>query len=147
MIIDGDLGQIDAGTGTSKVGLGILVAQSIGKFGTTTQQALPAPDLTSDIKGRFARLVVAEDVKGYIHVVDSTRLVGNAITITQRGTIGQVTIDGSLTGNPTVAAASDNSGRIESSFDIGNVSIGTDATEGIFGGGGKNSGSISPRRG
>ena len=138
VMIDGDLGQIDAGTGTSKVGVGILVTQSIGKFGTTTQPALPTPDLTSEIKGRVGRIVVNEDVKGYLHVVDSTRLVGNVSTITQRGTIGQITIGGSLIGNATVATASDKTGRIESSFDIGTVSI----AGGIIGGGGKNSGSI-----
>ena len=141
VIIDGDLGQIDAGTGTSKVGLGILVTESIGKFGTSTQAGSPADGLTSDIKGRLARLVVKEDVKGYIHVVDSTRLIGGVNTIIQRGTIGQISIGGSLIGNPTVATASDNTGRIEA-YDLGTVSIGTDAADGIFGGGGKRSGSI-----
>ena len=143
VVIDGDLGQIDAGTGTSRVGVGILVAQSIGKFGTSTQVASPTPDLTSEIKGRLGRLVVFEDVKGYIHVVDSTRVEPSGVKITQRGTIGLVTIFGSLVGDPLVAAASDNTGRIDSSFNIGTVVIGSDATDGIFGGGGKNSGAIT----
>ena len=141
VMIDGDLGQIDAGVGTSKVGVGILVTQSIGKFGTTTQAAAPVPNLNSDITGRVGRLVVIEDVKGYFHVTDATQFINGSVRVNQRGTIGQITIGGSLTGNPTVAAASDNTGRIEA-FDIGNVTIGTDSTDGIFGGGGKNSGTL-----
>lgn len=137
VLIDGDLGQIDAGVGTAKVGLGVLIVDSIGKFGTTTQGTTPTPDLNSEIKGRLGRLVVNEDVKGFIHLLDAT----NASTITQRGTIGSIVIGGSLIGNATVAATSDNSGRIFA-YDIGNVSIGTDSTEGIFGGGGKKAGTI-----
>ena len=144
VIIDGDLGQIDAGIGTSKVGVGVLVAQSIGKFGTDTQGTLATKDLVSDIKGRVGRIVVNEDVKGYLHVTDSTQFINGATRLTQRGNIGQITIGGSLTGNPTVAAASDNTGRIEA-YDIGPVTIGTDSTEGIFGGGGKNSGTLAAR--
>ncbi len=142
VIIDGDLGKITAGSSTTKVGVGILVAQSIGKFGTATQPALPTPDLHSVILGRVGRLVVFEDVRGDFQVADAAISVNGVNTITQRGTINQITILGSLVGDSTVSAASNNSGRIEA-YDIGNVTIGNDPSEGIFGGGGTLSGAIT----
>jgi hypothetical protein len=148
--VDGDLGQIDAGAGTEKVGLEKLVVQSIGAFGTTTQVPVPmpdamhpAPDLESRINGVLGSLVVADDMRGYIHVVDSVRVITGVTTITKRGTIGSVHIGGSLAGNVIGGTDSDNTGRIESSNAIGDVRIGTTVSDGILGGGGKNSGSIS----
>ena len=142
--IDGDLGQIDAGVGSAKTGIEQLTIQSIGKFGTSTQRPGatpptaddPAPDLESKIIGQLGKLMVTEDMQGYIHVLDST---------VKRGTIGKIVVGGSLLGNPTVGAASDNTGRIEAAFDIGKVSIGADFMDGIHGGAGKNSGTLSAR--
>jgi hypothetical protein len=148
--VDGDLGQIDAGAGTDKIGLQKLVVQSIGAFGTTTQVPVPipdamhpAPDLESRINGVLGALVVAEDVRGYIHVVDSVRVINNVPIITKRGTIGSVDIGGALIGDVIAGTASDNTGRIESSHTIGDVRIGTTVSDGIFAGGGKNSGAIT----
>jgi hypothetical protein len=148
--VDGDLGQIDSGAGTNKIGLQKLVTQSIGAFGTTTQVPVPipdamhpAPDLESRINGVLGALVVAEDVRGYIHVVDSVRIINNVTTITKRGTIGSVDIGGSLMGNVIGGSESDNTGRIESSHKIGDVRIGSTAADGILAGGGKNSGAIT----
>ena len=148
--VDGDLGQIDAGTGTDKIGLQKLVAQSIGAFGTSTQVPVPvpdathpAPDLESRINGVLGALVVADDVRGYIHVVDSVRVINNVLTVTKRGTIGSVDIGGSLLGNIIVGADSDNTGRIDSSHTIGDVRIGTTVADGVLAGGGKNSGAIT----
>jgi hypothetical protein len=148
--VDGDLGQIDAGAGTDKIGLQKLVVQSIGAFGTTTQVPVPipdamhpAPDLESRINGVLGTLVVAEDVRGYIHVVDSVRVINNVPIITKRGTIGSVDIGGALIGDVIAGTASDNTGRIESSHTIGDVRIGTTVSDGIFAGGGKNSGAIT----
>lgn len=142
VVIDGDLGQIDAGVASSRVGVAVLSVQSIGKYGVTTQAALPTPDLNSEIKGKLGRLIVKDDMQGYLKVSNTTGIVGGVNRIIQPATIGQIVIGGSLLGNPTVAAASDNTGRIESAYDIGNVFIGTDATDGIIGGGGKSSGSL-----
>ena len=147
VIVDGDLGQIDAGVGTSKVGIAKLDVQSIGKFGTTTQVPVPtptatnpAPDLESKITGELGELVVAHDMQGYIHVVDAVK-TGNILK--GHGGIGKVEIGGSLLGSAIVGSASDNTGRIDSSFDIGSVTIGATLTDGIIGGGGKNSGALT----
>ncbi len=146
--IAGDLGQIDAGVGTVKMAIKSLNVQSIGKFGTTTQRpgatpptaTDPAPSLESNIIGKLGTLTVVEDVQGYIHVVDATRIVNNQAVITGRGSIGKIVVGGSLLGDATVGTASDNTGRIDAAFDIGTVSIGTDFMDGIRGGSGKNSG-------
>ena len=140
--IDGDLGQIDAGTGAARIGLLRLDVQSIGKFGITSQSPLLAPDLNSQITGRLGQLVVAGDMQGYIHVVDATTTAG----VTQRGTIGLAVIRGSLIGSGVAGAGSDNTGRIDASYDIGRVFIGSDSTDGIFGGAGKNSGALTAGR-
>ncbi len=146
--IAGDLGQIDAGVGTVKMAIKSLNVQSIGKFGATTQRpgatpptaTDPAPSLESNIIGKLGKLTVVEDMQGYIHVVDATRTANNQIFVTGRGSIGKIVVGGSLLGDATIATASDNTGRIDASFDIGKVSIGTDFMDGIRGGGGKNSG-------
>lgn len=133
VIIGGDLGQIDCGAGTAKVGLKRLEVQSMGKFGTATQASTATPELESRIVGRVVAIDVAGDVQGFINVLDAS----TGVTLTQRGTIDSITIGGALLGNPTVAAASDNTGRIECSYDILSATLGA-----ITGGGGKNSGSI-----
>jgi hypothetical protein len=133
--IDGDLGQIDVASAASVIGLVQLKAQSIGKYGLTTQAPLdaatstPAPDLESKISGKLLRLIVNEDMGGYIHAVDSS---------VQRGTIGSVVIGGALRDIVTDDSAADNMGRIESSYDIGTVIVGS-----IAGGAGKKTGSIN----
>ncbi len=149
VFVDGDLGQIDCGAGNSKIGLKSLRVQSIGKFGTSTQIQVampdathPAPDLESRINGRVKLIKVAEDMGGYIHVVDATTFSNNVTNITQRATIDNIVIRGSLMGNATVAATSDNTGHVDA-YDIGKVKIGTTVADGIFGGGGANSGAVT----
>ena len=132
--IDGDLGQIDSGSGSHKVGLQTLRVQSLGALGTSTQQSSPTPDLESRISGKLGQLIVADDVGGYLHVVNS---------LGGRGNIGGIKISGSLVGNDTVGASSNDTGRIEAAYNIGKVRIGTNGADGLFGGAGTRSGNLT----
>lgn len=145
--IDGDLGQIDCGSG-APVALRALVVDSLYKFGDTTQPtsgsgATTAADrLESKISGELTYLDVKSDLFGYVHAVDGSPIFGSKITAPAK--IGAVKIGGSLRG-----AAADNSGSISSARSIGPVQVlglddplnPTDAA-GLVGGGGKNSGSL-----
>jgi hypothetical protein len=119
--IDGDLGRVLAGNGTTTTpGLAALTAQSIGRFGTSTG----ATNLNSLIVGRLGALTVKSDVVGaWIEVAGGAD-----------GDIGPVSIGGSLRGD-----FNDNSGRIHAAGDIGLVSIKGD----IIGGSGQDSGELS----
>jgi len=118
--VAGDLGDIDAGDGTTSTpGLASLTVQSLGNLGFSTG----SQDLTSDIVGMLARLTVKGDVNE-AHV----RVQGGA-----DGKIGTVTIGGALIGGVTPF-----SGRISSDSGIGAVSIEGD----VRGGDGAASGQI-----
>jgi hypothetical protein len=145
--IAGDLGQIDAGTAKSVVGIASLSVVTLGKFGATTQPTgTNATDaLESRITGKLSSLNIGGDLFGYVHVIDGNDIVNNDIVTTAPAKIGRITIEGSLRGNATVATTSDNTGTIECAGRIASVSIlGTSATDpaGIIGGGGKNSGAL-----
>jgi hypothetical protein len=120
--IPGDLGQIDAGNGDPAVpAVKSLSVRSMGRLGTATQG--PGGSLQSDIVGALGTLTVKGDlVEAFIFVNDGTD-----------GTIGSVTIGGSLIGG----AAAD-SGEIRSSGKMGAVKISGD----VRGGGGSTSGAI-----
>ena len=117
--IAGDLGVIDVGdanTAATSPALKLLSVRSMGRYGSLTGAAL---DLTSDINGPLGALKVAGDVKD--------------VFINVSGTIGPVTIGGSLIGG-----GPPNSGRISSTGDMGAVKIGHD----VQGGTGSTSGFI-----
>lgn len=114
--IDGDLGRIVAGDFISATqGVGTLTVHSLGRFGDTTG----ALNLVSSIQGPLLSLKVKTDVK---HV-----------TLAVTGTIGTISIGGSLIGGDE-----EQSGRISSFGDMGAVSILGD----LIGGDGANSGQI-----
>lgn len=137
--IDGDLGQVEAGRIGGSTALARLEVGSLG-VRTDSQDSGAVRDIISSIRGTLGALVVHGDVKdARVSVVNGTP--GNGIT--PLGNIGSVVIEGSLLGNATVAATSNSTGRIDAAGNIGTVRIGTDASEGIFGGGGDNSGQVS----
>jgi hypothetical protein len=146
--IDGDLGQIDVGTPSSKIAIKSLTVASLYANGTASQlPGLTGSDaLESKIVGGVSLLHVTGDLFGYFHVIDGNSIVGNAVKTTAPGNIAKVIIDGSLRGNPDVAATSDNTGSINAQGNIDNVQVlgsGDDANpKGLIGGGGKSSGSI-----
>jgi hypothetical protein len=124
VIVKGDLGKILAGpTGaTSGVALASLSVQSMGRLGLTTQGG--TGDLNSVLDGRLGTLAVQSDFAGaFLNVTAGTG-----------GTIGSVTIGGSLVGIGTATK----SGRIEASANIGPVTVRGD----IVGAGGTDSGTI-----
>jgi len=154
--IDGDLGQIDAGGTSIKIGLAGLTVNSMGMRGIDTQipvptptTANPAPDLVSTITGELTFLKVLEDVKdAQLKVVDG--LAGS--TVTTAANIGSIFIGGSLLGRVVASDATDavklaaeETGLITSDRHIGAVVIGTDAADGITGGSQKTSGRIAAK--
>lgn len=119
--IDGDLGKISAGDGNfATQGLGALKVHSMGRFGTTTGAA----DLNSTIQGRLASLTAKTDLKNV-----RIETVGGTF-----GTIGAVTVGGSLIGGSGAG-----SGSLLSSWDMGAVKI----TGDVVGGLGTSSGQIN----
>jgi hypothetical protein len=105
--VKGDLGQIDAGSGSATVpAIKSLTVNSLGRLGTDTQAA--GGSLESDITGSLGALTVKHDVAGDFVLVGGTN-----------GTIGAVTIGGSLIG-----------GTIFSFSNMGVVKIGHDVQGG-----------------
>lgn len=123
IVIKGDLGDIDAGSGTAgKAAIKSLTVRTMGLYGLATQEG--AGDLVSSISGTLGSLNVAGDLKGvFIDVSDGGR-----------ATIGTVKIGGSLIGG-----ASASSGLIYADGGIGAVKIAGD----VIGGSGSQSGGIS----
>jgi hypothetical protein len=119
--IQGDLGQIDAGSGSAGVpGVKSLAVRSMGRLGLDTQGG--GGDLQSDIQGGLGALKVTGDVKdAFIRVAGGTG-------------IGSVTVGGSLIGG-----TGQNSGSIFSGGNMGPVRIGHD----IQGGSGPSSGLVN----
>lgn len=108
VIVDGDLGQILAGSGTNpERGLAALTVASLGQLGTTTG----APALAVNIDGRLGTLKVAGDVNATFIVAD---------------TLGSATIAGSLLGGP-----SDGNGLLSTNGDMGKVKVGGDLVGGV----------------
>ena len=110
VIVAGDLGQLDAGDGDPTApAVKYLTVRSLGRFGIDTQAA--GGSLVSNLNGALGKLVVKGDVTGAsVNVNDGAD-----------GTIGSVTIGGSLIGGLNVS-----SGQILSSGDMGLVKIGHD---------------------
>ncbi len=139
--IDGDLGQIDVGSGSDDLALKSLTVETLGRFGASTQvaNATAADALESRIAGKLNSLTIGSDLYGYVHVVDGGFNKAP-------GKIGAVKIGGSLIGNAAVDAASNNTGSIQSAGEIKSVTISGRSVSanpaGIVGGGGLRSGAI-----
>lgn len=127
VVVDGDLGQIDAGDVTKMVGVKSLTVQSIGTVGVSSQNA--SGSLISNITGQLQKLVVKGDF------VDANIKVVTGLPSTSLGKIGSITIGGQLRVS-AVATATD-IGQIVADNDIGSVTIG-----GLAGGSGNNTGLI-----
>jgi hypothetical protein len=94
ILIDGDLGQIDAGDGNAKTpGLKSLTVQTLGGLGLTTQGGVG--DLVSTIQGPLGALTVKGDVTD-----------AEVETIGATAKIGAVVIKGSLLGGAVAASGS-----------------------------------------
>jgi hypothetical protein len=108
--VKGDLGAIDAGSGTAGTpAVKSLSVRSMGFYGLDTQGG--AGDLESDLHGALGSLKVTRDIAtAYVRVFGGTF-----------ATLGSVTIGGSLIGG-----AADHSGELEVDGDIGAVKIGRD---------------------
>jgi len=123
LTIHGDLGAIDAGRQSRPAtALTALTVQSMGEFNTSTQAGNGT--LESDISGALGALTVASDLDG--------------VFINVTGSIGTVSVGGSLVG-----ATADNSGSIQASHTLGSVTIGGD----ILGGTGTSSGEVFAQTG
>lgn len=152
VIVDGDLGQIDCGNNSTKVGLKSLEVQTFGAKGLTTQTPVVgtgtageterAEKLESKIIGALGTLTVHGDMQGYLHVVHGTQFNGSQTVITAPGKISQILIGGALKGQAASESASNNTGLIDAASSIGKVRIGTGLNDGIIGGGGTNSGAL-----
>src|SRR5262249_5991434 len=99
--IDGDLGRILAGNGTTSTrGLAALTAQSMGRYGTSTGAA----NLQSGIQGKLGTLTIRGDLKD--------------ANISVNGGIGSIAIGGSVIGGST-----DGAGSITAEGDLGTCVI------------------------
>ncbi|HEX3150029.1 MAG TPA: hypothetical protein VHR66_18275 [Gemmataceae bacterium] len=105
--VAGDLGRIDAGDATtSTTAITSLSVRSMGRYGVDTQLA-GSPQ--SNVNGPLGKLNVTGDIIGsYINVTGGAD-----------GTIGSVTIGGSLIGGTSASA-----GNISTTGDIGLIKIG-----------------------
>ncbi len=151
--VDGDLGQIDAGDGTTaKTSPGILslTVQSLGVLGLSTQLPLGG-SLTSNIVGPLGKFTVKTDILGASVIVVGGGTPANgtigpvfiggsvdAGIIQAEGSIGAVKILGSLLGG-----SGSGSGQIQSGGDLASLSIvgslkgGTNTNAGSVTSGGK----------
>jgi hypothetical protein len=132
VVVDGDLGQIDAGDPSKSVGVASLTVQSMGLVGLASQNA--GGSLESNITGALGKLVVKGDF------VDAVVKVASGTPGKSPGKIGSITIGGSLrvsNGNLANDIAVISAGEA-----IGTVKIGSGPSDGIFGGGGNNTAQI-----
>ena len=126
VVIDGDLGQLDAGNGDPlKPAVTSLTVHSLGRFGLSTQAAAGA-SLESNIKGKLGAFTVKSDLIGAFVNIDGSANDGDDDS-------GAITIGGSLRGGTTA-----NSGSIFAAGDLGAVKIGGS----LLAGAGPHSGSI-----
>ncbi|MEQ1859186.1 MAG: right-handed parallel beta-helix repeat-containing protein [Chthoniobacteraceae bacterium] len=128
--IKGDLGRIDAGTGSATVpAIKSLTVQSVGRLEDTTQAT--GGSLTSSIFGKLGKLTIRGDMRGIINVAGKDFVSG------ADGKIGAITIGGSLIGGEALDA-----GIIFATGNIGTVKIagsmlgGSAAGSGVIGSGG-----------
>lgn len=133
--IAGDLGQLDAGSGSATVpAVKSLNVRTLGRLGLDTQPAAGGgftPDLESSLDGSLGSLTVAKDLlRAKITITDGTGTNGKIGSVKIGGSllegsssasdgIGAVSIRGDLVGGKEIL-----SGTVNSNGDIGNVTIG-----------------------
>jgi hypothetical protein len=128
VIVDGDLGQIDAGDATAATpGLASLTVQSMGRLGVTTQA--PGGDLTSSVVGRLGALSVKSDISDANVIVSGGAagsigrvFVGGSVasgSIFAAGSVGPTVVNGDIVGGASVFSAS-----IKANGNIASVAIG-----------------------
>jgi len=127
VVVDGDLGQIDAGDPGKTTGLASLTVLSFGTKGTTTQAANGS--LESNITGAIGSLTVQGDY------TDAVLKVVGGTTQKVLGKIGALSIGGTL--GLSATNTSNDTGLISTASNIGSVKIGA-----IYGGAGSNTGQI-----
>lgn len=110
VVIDGDLGKVNAGDLIGTAAIKSITVGSLGVNGTVTG----APDLNSAIFGLVGKLTVLGDVRGASIDVRNA-MVGGA------GSIGALKIGGSLVGGDI-----DDSGNLRVAGNVGSVRIGHD---------------------
>ena len=135
VLIEGDLGRIDAGTALKPVGVKSLVVNSMGVRGTTTQAS--GGTLNSTVYGVVESLSVNDDFKDAIFRVENGNFIGGK---TLPGNIGALRIGGKIFTTTNLAAT--DAGSIVTDGNIGSVVIGTLPDDGIFGGTGQGSGRV-----
>lgn len=129
VLVDGDLGQLFAGSGAGpKPGVMSLDVASLGRFATTTG----APGLAVNVDGKLGALKVKGDVLGTLILADAIgpvtiggSLIGTADP--DSGSISAVTIRSVKIGGSLVGGSADNSGKITATTAagvIGPVKIG-----------------------
>jgi hypothetical protein len=129
VLVDGDLGQLFAGSGAGpKPGVISLEAGSLGRLGTTTG----APGLAVNVDGKLGALKVKGDVRETLIIADAIgavtiggSLIGGADP--DSGSISAVTIGSVKIGGSLVGGSADNSGKITATTAtsaIGPVKIG-----------------------
>jgi hypothetical protein len=133
--VDGALAEIDCGSNAVAVGLKSL---TLGSFTSA------AGGEKSVIVGGLGSLKVLGDFsQAHLQVINGSSLLGKVTAI---GKIGSVDIDGSLVGKvgATIVDGTTyaNWGLIDAAAGIGSVKIGSNASHGIKGGLGANSGAI-----
>ncbi len=153
VVVDGDLGQIDAGDPAKVTGLASLTVLTFGTKGTTTQAA--AGSLESNITGAIGAFNVQGDFTDAVLKVigGSSKTLGKIGALSIGGTLGvsagSVASDtafistsdaiGSVKVGAIYGGAGNNTAQIKAAGKIGNVIVSSD----IRGGAGKDSGEIS----
>lgn len=127
VVVDGDLGQIDAGDPGKATGLASLSVLTFGAKGITTQAA--GGSLESNITGAIGAFTVQGDF------TDAVLKVVNGTTSKIIGKIGKLTIGGTL--GTSVGNVANDTALITTTGDIGSIKAGA-----IFGGAGNNTGQI-----
>src|SRR5215203_3808959 len=129
VVVDGDLGRIDAGDRAKSVAIKSIDVGSWGALGTTTQ--LAGGTLDSNVTSGIGGITVHGDFK------DAALRVSNGETAAHTpGKIGKIVIEGDILTSAGNSGA--NIGAIATAGDIGSISV-----HNIFGGAGLNTGKIS----
>jgi hypothetical protein len=134
VVVDGDLGQIDAGSPAAPVGIAYLGAKSMGAQGLGTQTGTAS--LESNVTGAIGTVKIDGNF------VDATFKVIDGTAATSKARVGSLIIGGKLA--TSAGNSAPNAGLISVAGNINAVKIGTSVlTDGIFGGVGANSGQIT----
>ena len=133
ILIEGDLGRIDAGVANKAVAVQSLIVNSLGGKGTTTQGT--GGTLSSTIFGAVGSLGVNTDVKDVIFSIENGNVIAGKQLV---GNLGSLVIGGKLSATLTAVDA----GSMSVDGNIGKVKVGTLPSDGIYGGGSQGTGRI-----